>query len=456
MRFWMSLTVINPRSFPFSSTTGSFSILWRWRISSASRSVVPTGAVTRLRDVIRALTGCITSGAKRRSRFVRMPTSVPSALVIGTPLMWYVDISSSASETSAAGGSVTGSTIIPASERLTLSTSATCASIERLRCNTPIPPSRASAIASRASVTVSIAAETIGIANSRRLVSRVRVETSFGRTRDSAGTSSTSSNVSPSLANFRSSSRSRSTSRWESSSSAIERWYQRPPTALLAVPTRTTDVAERQHVAAAAGPERQSRDPLGRLRAPAGAAGRPAAEREREAAVARKADGIAVHVSEPSGRDVDANPDVPSVGRDDTPEKRLLAGQDNPRSGERVVAPAVDEVVADDTRMRAPAARGDEQHDDEQRQLTTRRVPAARHGPSLATSLPRADRTDPRRLPASKPFPRPLLRAVPRRAAAPRGAPRGRRQAERRRNPPRRPARCAALLRGREHVSALP
>ena len=77
--------------------------------------------------------------------------------------MWYVAISSSASETSAPAGSVTGSTIIPDSERLTLSTSATCASIERLRWTIPIPPSRASAIARRASVTVSIAAETIGI-----------------------------------------------------------------------------------------------------------------------------------------------------------------------------------------------------------------------------------------------------------------------------------------------------
>ena len=44
-----------------------------------------------------------------------------------------------------------------------MSTSATCSSIERLRWRIPIPPSRASAIASRASVTVSIAAETTGM-----------------------------------------------------------------------------------------------------------------------------------------------------------------------------------------------------------------------------------------------------------------------------------------------------
>ena len=94
-----------------------------------------------------------------------------------------------------------------------MSTSATCASIERLRWTMPMPPSRASAIARRASVTVSMAAETIGIARSIEGVSRARVETSFGRTCDSAGTSSTSSKVSPSRANFRSS----SSSRWTSS-----------------------------------------------------------------------------------------------------------------------------------------------------------------------------------------------------------------------------------------------
>ena len=93
---------------------------------------------------------------------------------------------------------MTGSTIIPASERLTLSTSPTCASIDRLRCTTPSPPSRASAIAMRASVTVSIAAETIGTSSAIVRVSRVAVETSFGRTDDSAGTRRTSSKVSPS------------------------------------------------------------------------------------------------------------------------------------------------------------------------------------------------------------------------------------------------------------------
>ena len=99
---------------------------------------------------------------------------------------------------------MTGSTIIPDSERFTLSTSATWCSIERFRCTIPIPPARASAIASRASVTVSIAAETTGIWSEIDGVSRVTVETSFGSTSDSAGSRSTSSNVSPSFPNFRS------------------------------------------------------------------------------------------------------------------------------------------------------------------------------------------------------------------------------------------------------------
>jgi hypothetical protein len=53
---------------------------------------------------------------------------------------------------------VIGSTIMPLSLRLTLSTSAAWSSMLRLRWMTPSPPWRASAIASSLSVTVSIAA----------------------------------------------------------------------------------------------------------------------------------------------------------------------------------------------------------------------------------------------------------------------------------------------------------
>ena len=47
---------------------------------------------------------------------------------------------------------------------------------------TPMPPSRASAIAMRASVTVSMAAETIGISSAIVRVRRVVVDTSPGKT----------------------------------------------------------------------------------------------------------------------------------------------------------------------------------------------------------------------------------------------------------------------------------
>ncbi len=91
-------------------------------------------------------------------------------------------MTASASRTGASGGSVTGSTIMPDSERLTLSTSLTCSSIDRLRWTMPRPPSRARAIAIRASVTVSMAAERTGMAREIDFVSRVAVLAVAGST----------------------------------------------------------------------------------------------------------------------------------------------------------------------------------------------------------------------------------------------------------------------------------
>src|SRR6476620_10012128 len=71
-------------------------------------------------------------------------------------------MTATAARTARSGVRVTGSTIMPDSERLTLSTSPTWSSIERLRWMTPMPPARARAIAIRPSVTVSIAADMIG------------------------------------------------------------------------------------------------------------------------------------------------------------------------------------------------------------------------------------------------------------------------------------------------------
>ena len=98
---------------------------------SASSSVVPTGTVMRFSLVITLLMGMSKRVSKRRSRLVRMPTSLPF-LVMGTPEILYLRMTSSASETLASGDMVTGSTIMPLSERFTLSTSLACCSMRQV------------------------------------------------------------------------------------------------------------------------------------------------------------------------------------------------------------------------------------------------------------------------------------------------------------------------------------
>ena len=160
----------------------------------ASSSVVPCGAVTRPSAVIAVVTGSCDRSVNRRSRLVMMPTSRPvPGSVTGTPEMWNRSITDMASSIVAVGGMVTGSEIIPDSERLTRSTSAACSSIARLRWMMPSPPWRAMAMAIRASVTVSIAAESNGMAMVMERVSRVAVDASAGITSDAAGTRRTSS-----------------------------------------------------------------------------------------------------------------------------------------------------------------------------------------------------------------------------------------------------------------------
>ncbi len=93
------------------------------------------------------------------------------------------------------GRMVTGSTIIPASLRFTLSTSSAWASTGRFLWTMPIPPSWARAMASRDSVTVSMAAERMGMLRSIPRQTRVRRSTWFGWTSERPGTSETSSKV---------------------------------------------------------------------------------------------------------------------------------------------------------------------------------------------------------------------------------------------------------------------
>ena len=88
---------------------------------------------------------------------------------------------------------VTGSIIIPDSERFTALTSAAWFLIVMFLCKTPMPPLRAIAIAISDSVTVSIAAETIGTFNPIFLLNLDWIFTSLGSTSEKAGINKTSS-----------------------------------------------------------------------------------------------------------------------------------------------------------------------------------------------------------------------------------------------------------------------
>ena len=141
--------------------------------------------------------------AKRTSRLVRMPTSLPVVrppppplATTGMPEMRLAFISASASASVASGPMVIGLTTMPLSNDFTCRTSSACSSGVRLRWMTPRPPACAMAIAIWCSVTVSIAADRIGRLSSMSLVTRQRMSTSVGSTSERAGCSSTSSKVS--------------------------------------------------------------------------------------------------------------------------------------------------------------------------------------------------------------------------------------------------------------------
>ena len=100
---------------------------------------------------------------------------------------------SSMSAMVASGPQVTGLVIMPASDRLTMSTCWACSSTDMFRCSTPTPPCRAMAMAMRASVTVSMAAETSGMRRVTFRLSRAEMSASPGRIAEWAGSSRTSS-----------------------------------------------------------------------------------------------------------------------------------------------------------------------------------------------------------------------------------------------------------------------
>ena len=94
---------------------------------------IPSPTVTRLSRVISSETGRSGSFWNLRSRFVRIPSSFPAESMTGTPEILYRTMFSITSRIRSSGPAVMGSTIMPDSERLTLSTSRASASMLRLR-----------------------------------------------------------------------------------------------------------------------------------------------------------------------------------------------------------------------------------------------------------------------------------------------------------------------------------
>src|SRR5258707_8872530 len=130
------------------------------------------------------------------SLLVMIPRSTPSGETTGRPETRYLAHSSSTSAIVVSGPQVTGLVIIPASERLTMSTWCAWSSIAMLGCRPPAPPCLAMATAMDASVTVSIAEDSNGSRSEIRLVSLAVVAASLGMNAERAGSKSTSSKVS--------------------------------------------------------------------------------------------------------------------------------------------------------------------------------------------------------------------------------------------------------------------
>ena len=122
--FSMSFIVISPRSLNSLSTTGSFSILYLWRSSFASSSVVPSPTVMSFFfGVMICSTLKSRFFSKRRSLKVTIPRRVSSSFVTGRPVMFCLSMISRASATLCLGLTVRGFTIIPLSYFFTLFTS---------------------------------------------------------------------------------------------------------------------------------------------------------------------------------------------------------------------------------------------------------------------------------------------------------------------------------------------
>src|SRR5574340_917708 len=127
--FWISLTVISPRSSNASFTTNTRSRRNLCSSAIASSRLAPSCTVTsRSFGVMMLATGWSSRVSKRRSRLVTMPTTLPSSIT-GRPEIRFVRVMSRTWRTVICGATVMGSLTTPDSKRLTADTWAACISV---------------------------------------------------------------------------------------------------------------------------------------------------------------------------------------------------------------------------------------------------------------------------------------------------------------------------------------
>mmetsp|Transcript_46329 Transcript_46329/g.86522 ORF Transcript_46329/g.86522 Transcript_46329/m.86522 type:complete len:313 (+) Transcript_46329:551-1489(+) len=165
--FLMSVLETMAMNKPDLVTMGSFPFLDVCKREFACRRSQPSSIVTRsLVGVMMALSRVWRSRTKSVSRFVTRPRSlapVRPVSVTGKPVKPCFVFKVSNSANVIVGGTQTGSRMKPALYFFTRATSFACSSIGRLVWMTPMPPSRAIAIAMLDSVTVSMGLDTIGV-----------------------------------------------------------------------------------------------------------------------------------------------------------------------------------------------------------------------------------------------------------------------------------------------------
>ena len=130
LSFVISLKVIKPTNLFALVTTGSFSILFSCKITSASSKEVPTPTVIKLSFVITSVITLSFFFSNLISLLVTIPFKKPESSTIGIPPILFSFMLFLASETVEVNGKVTGSIIIPLSARFTLLILSACCLID--------------------------------------------------------------------------------------------------------------------------------------------------------------------------------------------------------------------------------------------------------------------------------------------------------------------------------------